>query len=155
MIVDFQIIPHDKQRYETVGDYWWESQPNDDGSYAGLVGRDASDEGHRWVLYVRVSKMNNPRYEMLVFHHELIEALLLRDAGIPEPAAMAWDKEYEIARRVGHLACGCAITEDSEPGNDPHAPYNAQHRVATLCEMALANHLGVNWDAYGREVNRL
>lgn len=144
MIIDFRVIPHQEQRYPTVGDYW--------------------EAAGTW--HFRVSKMPDRRYEWLVFLHEVIEASLLALASAPpsaaveaalmapEAAAKAFDEGYEQARAAGTRAlCGCKVRE--EPGNDRHAPYHRQHRVATACERLMARVLGVNWRAYSAEVDSL
>ena len=63
MEIHIKTIPHDTQRYPTVGDYWTSS--------AG-------------VEEVRVSEMPDWRYEALVAVHELIEMILTKHRGIAE-----------------------------------------------------------------------
>lgn len=57
-----RFIDHDKQRYETVGDYY----------ESGTIGE----------VLVNISKMMDPRFEKLVMIHELIEMVLCDVAGI-------------------------------------------------------------------------
>lgn len=139
MQIDFQTIPHNHQRYPTVGDYWWDGD----------------------VLKVRVSCLSRRVYEWLVFIHEFIEIILTMLAEIPEPRIAEWDRDYE-AHRPGMdangssvMGCGCYVTEDSEPGDDPHAPYHKQHVIAEICERTAALFLGVSWNAYTDEINSL
>ena len=87
-------------------------------------------------LLISVSKMSDPRYETLVAAHELIEAMLCRQAGISERAVDAFDRHYEAHRKAG---------DQSEPGDDPRAPYHRQHVAATKIERELAALLGVVW----------
>ena len=63
MRIVIETIPHDKHRYETVGDYWYD------------------DMG---TLQVRVSDMGNEFYEKMVVIHELIEEALTKQKGISE-----------------------------------------------------------------------
>jgi hypothetical protein len=120
-------IPHDKHRYETVGDYWEE----EDG------------------LQVRVSKMNDWRYEFLVVVHELIEFYLCKKRGIKEPDIKKFDELFE-AERVHGLH-----TDDEEPGSDKRAPYRKEHLFAEQVERTLAVALGVNWKKYSKTVMSL
>lgn len=165
MLIDYQVVAHSEQRYETAGDWWW------DNSAFKLGNMTAETKPDNPVLHIRVSKMSDPRHELLVFHHELTEALLCREAGVTAEQVDAWDEEYE--RRRGELfkddeirkehpavpemtgfamTCGCWITRTSEPGDDIHAPYHAAHATATECERKIAKALGVGWAAYNDEV---
>jgi hypothetical protein len=68
---------------------------------------------------------------------------LCRQAGVKEADVDRFDMAYEKHRKAGDV---------SEPGDDPAAPYHAQHVAATWFEMRLAEKLGVDWDKYGAEV---
>lgn len=68
----------------------------------------------------------------LIGFHELIEARLCKAAGVDQAAVDAFDS---------------AFTGDGEPGDDPAAPYQKQHRQAMLMEHQMALFLGI-WD-YG------
>jgi hypothetical protein len=144
-------IPHEQQRYPTTGD--WELQP----AGCTIHTRPAA-------LHVRVSKMPDERYEQLVAVHEIIEALLCKQAGVSEESVSEFDELYEAKRDslTQHantaiaastalkkaFGCTCLITNDSEPGDDIHAPYYRQHQIATGIERILAAELGVDWNAY-------
>lgn len=71
MKIMIQTIPHDQQRYETCGDWWF----------------DASDN-----LHVSVSEMGNRDYEALIAVHEVVEALACRAHGVLERDVSAFDK---------------------------------------------------------------
>ena len=75
--------------------------------------------------------------------HEAIEAYLCKQAGISQVAVDRFDQAYERRRKPG---------DDSEPGDDPKAPYHFAHVFATKVEHMLADQLGVSWSAYDREV---
>jgi len=122
MNVRMKVIPHAEQRYATVGDWYFTKAGN---------------------LQIRVSRLSDPRYETLVAVHELVEAVLCREAGVSEREVDAFDMAYERHRKPGDLG---------EPGDDPRAPYHRQHAAATWFEKALAGKLGVDWAAYEREV---
>lgn len=122
-----QVIPHDAQRYPTVGDWMF-------------IGN---------VLYISVSNMGNDEYHMLVAVHEYTEAILCRQANITDEIVTTFDKEFEVWRKSG------AVSEFDEPGDSPHAPYYVQHQAATEVEKKLAEVLGVNWNAYDMAVNTL
>ena len=138
MLIDFRVIAHKRQRYETCGDYFTEGG----------------------TTHFRVSRMKDRRYCLLVFAHELIEYLLCRAAGVRMREIDRFDIAYEKARAAERdgdeslvAPCGCRHRE--EPGDDPHAPYHKQHQVATTCEKLIAEALEMDWEAYGRAVEKL
>lgn len=124
MHIEIDSIPHNKQRYETCGDY--RSEGNSD--------------------FITVSAMGNPDYEFLVAVHEFIEMWLTRKRGITEESITAFDVEFEANRLEGDF---------SEPGDDPAAPYVAEHKFATKIERLIAEECGVNWDEYDGVVSSL
>ena len=125
MNVRIEIIPHDQQRYPTCGD--WILDENGD-------------------LVIRVSKLSDWRYEMLVAVHEFCEVLMCKQVGITQQAVDDFDKNFEAARLPGN---------EDEPGNDPTAPYIKQHGIATGIESILAAELGVLWKEYEKEIYAL
>ena len=62
--------------------------------------------------------MSDQRYEFLIGMHEVIEAYLAIYAGVSPDAVDRFDKAYEAKRKPG---------DDSEPGDDPRAPYHREH----------------------------
>jgi len=122
MNVKIEIIPHEKQRYPTVGDWVFDDAGN---------------------LTIYVSKMSDWRREILVAVHELCETAMCKQDGVTQEEVDAFDKAYEANRPEG---------DDSEPGDDPKAPYRRQHFVATNIERTLARELGVDWEDYADEV---
>ena len=125
MRIVIETIPHNCQRYNTVGDWQFDADGN---------------------LTVRVSEMNDSRYEFLVGIHEAIEAVCARHAGIAEAEVDAFDIEYENNRAEGDM---------SEPGDDPRCPVYRQHQIATAVEKLLAVELDVGWKEYDVVVNAL
>lgn len=133
-------IEHKEQRYDTVGDWFTTTIPPEfDGILKGIVN------------VVRVSKMSDERYELLVAIHELVEKVLCDNAGITEQQVDEFDMKFEELR--GHEPFGYTIFK--EPGDDPRAPYHRQHKIADVIERLLAIELGVNWETYNDEVNSL
>lgn len=125
MRINIEVIPHEQQRYPTVGDYWME-----DG-----------------VQQVRVSHLPDWRYEILVAVHEIVELAITRHRGIPEGVISQFDVEFEKLRE-SRLRSG-------EPGDHPDSPYRREHFFATNLERLLAGELDVNWFAYEEYVDGL
>ena len=125
--IEIQSINHNKQRYETVGDYYdW------DGS-----------------MQFRVSKMGDWRYEFLVILHELVEWALVRHAGVTLESIDDFDKNFEADRLKG------LHSDDEEPGDDKKAPYYKQHQFASKVEKMAARMLKVKWNEYDKTVMSL
>ena len=118
-----ETIPHEYQRYETVGDYV------------------TDDFGQS---HIRISNMKNWRYEMLVAIHEMLEQRLCMEAGMAEQDITLFDLKYEQSRPEG---------DTTEPGDSKDAPYYTQHQLATRIEKFIAGELGVNWDVYEKVIN--
>ncbi|NYZ80195.1 hypothetical protein H0N95_03035 [Candidatus Micrarchaeota archaeon] len=122
--IEIITVPYEKQRYETVGDYY--------------------RKNGKWVI--ATSKMKDWRYEMLIAIHEVIELTLIRERGITvkeiEDFDKKWDKEYE---RGLH-------SKKDEPGFDKRAPFRKEHAFATKIEKMLAKELGVDWKKYEKDV---
>jgi hypothetical protein len=74
-------IPHGLQRYETIGDYYWE--PNGD-------------------LHIYVSDLGDDHLNFLIAIHEAVEAMLTAKLGIAEPDIMAFDKAHPELLDPGH-----------------------------------------------------
>lgn len=75
-----EIISKDKQRYDTVGDWYWSEA----------------------VLRIVSARFSDPRYEYLVHLHELVEALLCSWAGVSQAKVDTFDREYEANRPFGN-----------------------------------------------------
>lgn len=119
MRINIQTIPAVRQRYPTIGDYWT-----------------AGDGGEE----IRVTEMDDWRYEFLVVVHELIESYLCKHRGIAEPDIKAFDEMFETEHH----------DDRDEPGFDSRAPYRREHHFATGIEMLLAKELDVDWREYER-----
>ncbi len=125
MKILIETIPHEAHRYETCGDWYYDS---DD------------------VLHIKVSKLSDWRREMLVAVHELVEVLSCKNDGITQEVVDKFDKEFEAHRHPDN---------EDEPGDEPTAPYVNQHCLATGIERILAQQWGVNWKEYEQELGNL
>jgi hypothetical protein len=81
MKIVIDTIPHDAQRYDTVGDWVWLDDDR---------------------LEIKVSELGDRRQEALVAVHELVEALLCREHGITTEMVDAFDKSYTGDGEPGH-----------------------------------------------------
>lgn len=95
------------------------------------------------IDYIKVSKMSDSRYELLVAVHELIEKSICEQDGITVNMVDKFDSSWKEHNNI------------EEPGNDPNAPYHKQHRIAEIVERLLAVELGVDWNQYDKEVMSL
>jgi hypothetical protein len=134
MKILIETIPHREQRYPTVGDWQFRT-----------IDRSANGLPPETQLLISVSEMSDWRYEALVAIHEAIEALACLHAGVTEAQIDQFDLNFD------HLNVSGIV----EPGDHPHAPYHYQHRFATIVEELLAMELGVDWQSYAKEVERL
>lgn len=128
MEIHIKTIPHDKQRYETVGDYFYDDED---------------------VLQIRVSSMNNKKFEVLVALHELAEQFITECNGIQEQEIMDFDIAFEKAREMG------LRKPDEEPGFYETAPYRLAHSFATSLELGVCAMTGISWNEYEHAVNSL
>lgn len=70
-----EVIPHEQQRYNTIGD-WYLDREND-------------------VLHIKVSFLGNWKMEYLIGEHENIEANLCLAAGITDHDVDVWDTNFK------------------------------------------------------------
>jgi hypothetical protein len=118
-----EVIPHDTQRYPTIGDYYFSDSQ---------------------TLQIKVSKLSCSRHELLVMVHELVEVMLTEHDNVLESEISGFDINFEDNRLVGNL---------DEPGDHPDAPYKRQHCIATSVERMMCALLGVDWQAYENDCN--
>lgn len=127
--VNVEIIPHKNQRYETVGDWFYNIGNN--------------------TLWIRISDLGDWRYHHLISIHEQIEALLCIKRGISEKEITLFDINYEAKRVKGY------IDFQGEPGDHPKAPYRKEHFFATSIERLIAAELEVDWEEYDKTIEAL
>lgn len=125
MNISIETIPHDCQRYPTVGD--WQFDP-----VSSVEGND--------TLLINVSSMGNQDSEFLIALHEMVEAYLCRKAGITDVQVDEWD--------MSHL-------ESEDPGFIEGCPYKKQHDNALWIESIVATMLKVNWGEHCERVDKL
>lgn len=77
MEVNIKTIPHNKQRYPTVGDWWWTLR----------------------TLEIRVSDLNDPFKEFCIAIHEYVEAMLCKKRGVTQESIDRFDMSYEAKRK--------------------------------------------------------
>ncbi len=135
MRITIRAIPHADHRYATVGDWQFDEVPSV-----------AAGEDPLCILHIKVSQLSDWRREALVAVHELVEALICKHANVTTEQVDEFDMNFEATRKDG---------DDSEPGDDPAAPYYKEHQIATGIERLLATQLGVCWRDYEYELNSL
>jgi hypothetical protein len=133
MKIIIESIPHASQRYPTCGD-WFEDP---DGT-----------------LRIKVSEEMGADSCLLVALHELFERKLLEKRGVTTQQVDDFDIAYEKAHREGGTLEGKRLDE-SEPGDDPTAPYHSEHEKSTALEMIAAMLMGVDWAAHNVAVEAL
>lgn len=123
MDIIIKVIPEVEQRKEVNGaDWFWDADGN---------------------LQVRVSPMSDWRREVLLGFHEAIEAVCCRYLGVSQQSVDIFDQQFDAAH---------PDEPDLNAGDDPLAPYDRAHTLATCCERALAFALNVQWGDYDREL---
>ena len=98
------------------------------------------------IQYITVADMANEDYNFLVALHEFVESYLCKKRGIKEEDISKFDIEFEKNRKED---------DNSEPGDDPNAPYKKEHFFATNIERQMALELGVDWNEYDKTVCEL
>lgn len=126
IVIEF--IPHETQRYSTIGDWFWD----EDG-----------------VLQIKVSQLpNDPKKlkALAIALHELFETGLCIDQGITQEEVDRFDMAYEKTRPEG---------DESEPGDQLEAPYRDQHCFATAMERMFIAACGISWAEYEKDIGSL
>lgn len=126
-------IPHAQQAYPTCGDWRLDA----DGT-----------------LRIRVSEEMGDDSCFLVALHEMFEWWLLHKKGVTVEQVDAYDIAYEKAHRKGGTLEGERLDE-SEPGDDPTAPYHTEHVLATMVELMAAHQAHVDWNEHNDRVEAL
>lgn len=135
--VVIELIDHQDQRYETVGD--WYRQTHFD-VLRDLIPLKRDDECD---LHIRASRLHSDPdnlFALAVAYHELGEALACIANGVDESVVDAFDKTYRGS---------------GEPGDDPKSPYRQFHNFASACESILIGAMGLSWGVYEKAVDSL
>ena len=127
MKIIIETIPHDQQRYPTVGDWYYEGE----------------------TLHIKVSELGNERMVQLVAVHELVEVILCQHAGVSQESVDEFDTKFELDRKAG------LHTPEDEPGDDLAAPYRKQHCFATAVERMMGAEMDVPWNDYAAKVESM
>ena len=98
---------------------------------------------HKDLINIRSLDIGNQDYEFLIMLHEMIEEYLCTKRGVKEQDIQAFDNEFDKKA----LEC--------EPGDDPQAPYYKEHQIATIIERLVAYELGIDWEKYGTDLEKL
>lgn len=106
--IEIKVIPHVKQRYDTAGDWWTDS------------------EG--W--HIRVSQLGDWRYNFLIAFHELIECAWCAWRGVNQADVDAFDMAFEENRVIGDLSE--PGDDPRAPYHDGHQFATAAERLAAL-----------------------
>lgn len=126
MKIIIEIVEHNQQRYNTVGDWF-------------------VDEQDSHIMRIRVSHMPTMQAEMCIAIHELVEMMLCSAAKPIVTAKMVDEFDFHWQPHAGI----------EEPGEDPTAPYHNQHTIATSFEKHLAAALGIDWEIYEHNVQQV
>lgn len=112
--IKVEIVPLKKQRYETLGDYFYDKNK---------------------TLNFKITDTGNPLWNKMVLIHELIEQTLTEAKGIKEQIISKHDLEFEKLIKDG------LVEPDAEPGEHKNSPYRQEHILAELVERLMLNHL--------------
>jgi hypothetical protein len=125
MKIVIETIPLEKQRYPTIGDYFYEP----DGT-----------------LKILITETGNDFHSTLVAIHELVEQTLTDQKGIREEDILKHDLWVETEVTKGNYPT------DAEPGEHPRSPYYEEHMLAERIEKMICKHLGINFKEYNEEI---
>ena len=120
--VEIQTIPHEQQEYNTVGFH-----------------REGVNKN-----IIRVSDLNNWKYEILIAIHELVEQSLCLAHGMKAKDVIDFDENFEKNR---------TSEAPLEPGDNLSAPYHKEHVTATFFEKEMAKALDIDWEDYCKKIN--
>lgn len=128
MKITIETIPHENQRYRTLGDWIFDENGN---------------------LNILVSETGNDDYNLAIAIHEMAEAIKCREYGIDERDVYGFDLAFEEERELKLHG------EFDEPGDDVRAPYHNEHLLATKIEKSVIEHLGHSWEDYENTLNKI
>ena len=126
--INLEVIPHEEQRLDGAGDYYYE----DNGDQVIKVSSLRGDIDERY------SKL----FENLIFIHELVEITMTEFHGIEEPEIQAHDELFGKEQELG------MHHPEDEPGDDPRSPYRLEHQTAETVERMILSALGLSFTDY-------
>jgi hypothetical protein len=121
--VIIEVIPHQAQRYNTVGDWFYPVLAPDN-------------------LTICVSNTGHWHSNMLIAVHELVEAILCKDAGITQEQVDKFD--FTFTKYLGE-----------ESGDAIDAPYRDQHCIAMAVERMLCGAMQIAWAKHEERIEAL
>ncbi len=98
------------------------------------------------TVWISVSDTGNWKYNMAVALHEIAEALMCISNGRKQEDIDNFDSAFENDRKKGNT---------DEPGDDPFAPYQREHGIATGFERILLVEMDANWMEYEKALHEL
>jgi hypothetical protein len=125
--INIEIVPLKKQRYETLGDYYFK----------------------KGILEFKITDTGNPLYNKLILIHELVEQTLTEALGIKEEQILRHDLQFEKLLKDGKVGF------DDEPGDHKNSPYRKEHVIAEVVERLMINHLNLSWKNYDKEIYKV
>ncbi|HEY4799510.1 MAG TPA: hypothetical protein VII99_10580 [Bacteroidia bacterium] len=128
-----ETIPHNAQRYDTVGDYFYKHI----NEIIIRVSDFSAAVAHSNAMLSTEEVKAAEKMEFCVMIHEFVESFLCHQDNIKTSDIDKWD--------LDHL-------DDEDPGSNPEAPYHTQHMFATEVEKLMCSILGLDWDEYDRAV---
>jgi hypothetical protein len=136
--ITIEVVPHDSQRYNTVGDWFFRDNE--------LVIRASAVSRNHW-------------YSLAIAYHELTEALLALHS-----YTVNQHKSYEDAvAEVDYFDHWFEANADSdgkvdgfeEPGEHPSCPIHKEHDIAMLAERLLTSQMDINWEVYSNVLDNI
>jgi hypothetical protein len=105
-----------------------------------------------------VSFLDNPDYEFLLAIHEFVEQHFCEKNGIKEKDITKFDLHFEEMREAFPDLVGTM-----EAGDHENAPYNKEHKLASMFEKWIADNLAKiddvspeeYWEDYNNKINNL
>lgn len=125
MDISIQVIPNDQHRPGITGADWFWDEAGN--------------------LHVKVSKLSDWRREIALGMHEAAEAILCKHNGVTQKSVDEFDAKWEKEHPAEKIAAG----------DQSDSPYRREHGFATAVERILASELGIDWNDYDEELNRL
>jgi len=119
-----EIVPLEEQRYETLGDYYYEND----------------------ILHFKITDTGNDTYNKAILVHELVEELLTKHNGINEEDILKFDLWVADEVENGRYPV------DAEPGEHPQSPYKKEHIFSENVERQIMNFLNIDFKEYDKTV---
>jgi len=125
VIIDF--VPHNKQRYDTVGDWFWKGQ----------------------TLHIKVSRLRSWTSSFYVAIHEFFEAMWCKYWNVKQAAVDKFDMEYEKNRKEGDNS-----ESGDDPAAPYYWGHQGGSVIEKIASLWLENY-GDKWRRYDAEVRNL